>query len=125
MIIATILSFVILSILAVFQIALALGAPIGRFAWGGQHRILPRKLRIGSAVSPLIYALFAAFALSKSGLWVLIQNETVVAIGLWIITAYFMIGIVMNGISRSKYERITITPLCVILSVCYLIITLG
>ena len=38
----------ILGVLAVFQLALALGAPIGHFAWGGAHRVLPARLRIDS-----------------------------------------------------------------------------
>ena len=45
---------VILALLAVFQLALVLGAPLGRFAWGGTHRVLPARLRIGSAVSIVI-----------------------------------------------------------------------
>ena len=47
---------VLLALLAVFQLALALGAPLGHFAWGGAHRVLPRRLRIGSLVSIVIYA---------------------------------------------------------------------
>ena len=42
---------VLLGGLAVFQALLALGAPLGAFAWGGQHRVLPTRLRVGSAVS--------------------------------------------------------------------------
>ena len=50
---------VILLALAIFQLALALGAPLGRFAWGGQHRVLPVRLRIGSAIAIVIYAVIA------------------------------------------------------------------
>ena len=42
---------VILAALAVFQLALAAGAPLGRFAWGGSHEVLPPRLRVGSLVS--------------------------------------------------------------------------
>ena len=35
--------------IAAFQAALALGAPLGRAAWGGIHARLPVKLRIASA----------------------------------------------------------------------------
>ena len=48
---AAVVASVLLAGLAVFQVALIAGAPLARFAWGGQHRVLPTRLRIGSAVS--------------------------------------------------------------------------
>ena len=57
---------VLLGALALFQLALILGAPVGRFAWGGQYRVLPAKLRIGSAVAIVIYALIGALALDRA-----------------------------------------------------------
>ncbi|WP_100813256.1 hypothetical protein [Microbacterium lacus] len=45
---------VVLVGLAAFQLALALGAPWGHFAWGGQHRVLPTGVRIGSVVLGII-----------------------------------------------------------------------
>jgi hypothetical protein len=41
------------------QNLLAAGLPWGRFAWGGQHHVLRRRLRIGSIVAVLIYAVIA------------------------------------------------------------------
>lgn len=58
---------VVLALLALFQIALALGAPLGRFAWGGQHRVLPPRLRVGSAVSVLVYVLIDLVAWDRVG----------------------------------------------------------
>ncbi len=49
----------LLAALAGFQAALLAGAPLGEYAWGGQHRVLPRRLRIGSAVAIVLYLLFA------------------------------------------------------------------
>lgn len=125
MLIATILVLIILAGFTVFQIALAFGAPIGQFAWGGQHKVLPTKFRIGSAISPVIYAIIAMFALSKSGLWTTVQDQAILTVGLWIITVYFFLGIIMNSISRSKYEQRTITPFVAVLFVCFLVITLA
>jgi len=56
---AAVVAYVLLGALAVLQIALAAGAPLGHLAWGGKYRVLPRGLRIASAVSVLVYALFA------------------------------------------------------------------
>jgi hypothetical protein len=58
----------ILAVLGVFQLALIAGAPLGRLAWGGQHEVLPPKLRLGSAVSIALYGFFAYIALARAGL---------------------------------------------------------
>src|SRR5690606_35422701 len=49
----------LLAALAVFQAALALGAPLGHFAWGGGQRVLAPRMRIAILVAILLYALFA------------------------------------------------------------------
>lgn len=115
----------ILACLSIFQIALIAGAPIGRFAWGGQHTVLPLKLRIGSVVAVLLYAFFAAVLLTKSGVVDLIANNVIVDIAMWIITAYLFIGIFMNAISRSKPERFVMTPVTIILALIFLLVELN
>ena len=54
--IALVVALTLLAALAVLQILAVSGLPYGRFVWGGQHRVLPRGLRVGSAVSVLVYA---------------------------------------------------------------------
>ena len=121
---AAIVLCVILAALAVFQLALALGAPIGRFAWGGQHRVLPTRLRIGSAISIVIYAVIAVIALDRAGV-VDVVSDVVSTVGMWVVFAYFVIGIPMNAISRSRPERYTMTPVVTVLAVLSLIVALG
>ncbi len=115
---------VILAVLAVFQLALIFGAPIGRFAWGGQHRVLPMKLRIGSAVSIVIYAIIALLALDRAGL-VDVVADVVSTVAMWVVFAYFVLGIGMNAISRSKPERYTMAPVSLVLAVLSLLVVLG
>ncbi|PWC03513.1 hypothetical protein [Agromyces badenianii] len=115
---------VILAALAVFQLALALGAPIGHFAWGGQHRVLPPRLRIGSAVSIVIYAIIAALALDRVGI-IDVVSDTVSTVGMWIVFGYFVLGIPLNSISRSRAERFTMTPVVIVLALLSLLIALG
>jgi hypothetical protein len=123
--IAAIAICVILGALAVFQVALVFGAPLGRFAWGGADRVLPRAKRIGSAVSILLYAAFAWVLLMKAGLVPLVLPEIVVDVTTWVIVGYFALGIPMNAISRSKPERYTMTPILIVLLVLALIVALG
>jgi hypothetical protein len=115
---------VILAVLAVFQLALALGAPLGHFAWGGQHRVLPTKLRIGSLVSILIYAVIALLALDRVDL-IDVVPDGVSTVGMWIVFAYFVLGIPLNAVSRSKPERFTMTPIVAVLAVLSLLVALG
>jgi hypothetical protein len=111
--------------LVLFQIALIFGAPIGKFAWGGSNTTLPARLRIASFTSIILYAVFALFIATKSGLVGVIDNQRALDIGMWVFTIYFFIGIAMNAISRSKRERNLMTPVAAILAISFLIVTLA
>ena len=116
---------VLLALMAVFQIALASGAPWGRFAWGGQHPgALPTGLRVGSALAVPIYALIAVVALDRAGV-VDVLPTGAARVGTWVVFAFFAVGVVMNGISRSKAERYTWTPVTAVLAVLTLLVALG
>lgn len=111
---AAVVCFLLL-VLAVFQIALALGAPLGRFAWGGQHRVLPTALRVGSLVSVVIYALIAVVVSARAGLMAPAASDATVRVAAWVVAAYFLVGIGVNLASRSRPERLVMAPLCVVL----------
>lgn len=111
--------------LGIFQIALVLGAPIGKFAWGGQHNVLPIKLRVGSAISISLYTIFATFILGKAGVVSTPFSDIVLSTGVWVLTGYFFLGIIMNGISRSKAERNLMTPIASILAILFLVVALS
>lgn len=106
----------ILALLALFQLTLALGAPLGRFAWGGQHRVLPARLRVGSAISILVYGLIALIAWDRVGA-VDVFPQAFSQIAMWVVVAYFALGIAMNAVSRSKPERATMVPMSLVLAV--------
>ncbi|WP_458108144.1 hypothetical protein [Arthrobacter sp. R3-55] len=116
---------IILGCLAVFQVALVAGAPLGRFAWGGQHDVLPQKLRVGSVVSVVLYALFGYTALAKAELVPALISEGFTDVFMWVLTAYFTVGVFMNAISRSKPERFVMTPVALVLAVLFLLLSLG
>ncbi len=122
---AAILLCVLLGALAVFQLALVAGAPIGRFAWGGQHDVLPTRLRIGSVVSILLYGVFAVIAVERARLIDIIPGNAFETVAMWVLTGYFALGIVMNAISRSKSERMVMVPTTIVLTVLSLIVALS
>jgi len=115
----------LMAALAVFQVALIAGAPLGRFAWGGQDRVLPRAKRIGSAVSVLLYVLFAFIVLERADVIQVLSDSWLPAIGTWVLFGYFLLGVVMNALSRSKLERWTMAPLSLVLAVLTLVVALS
>ncbi len=118
---------VILAALAVFQIALIAGAPLGHFAWGGQDQVLPRQKRIGSVISIVLYAAFAVLALERVGLTDVVPAGTdlIVRIAMWVMFAYLALGVPMNLISRSKPERRVMTPVAAVLAALALVLALS
>lgn len=111
--------------LCAFQLLLALGAPLGRYAWGGSHVVLPTKLRLSSLLSIFLYLIFIGFILSKAGIIELVSNQQILNGGMWGITGYLFLGIFMNAISRSTKERIVMTPLVCILAILFLLVALA
>ena len=112
----------VLAALAVLQVLVAAGRPYGRLVWGGQHRILPRRLRIGSVMSVVLYAAFAAILLWRAG--VIGEPGIVARVATWVLFAYFAAGILLNGISRSRPERLVMTPVTAVLAACAFVVAL-
>lgn len=115
----------VLIALLLFQVLLIMGLPLARYAWGGTHDVLPKNLRIASASSIALYIVFIAFILSKASIIDLVGNAQAVDIGMWVFTVYFFLGIIMNAISRSKKERIVMTPVAAVLAVLFLLVSLS
>jgi hypothetical protein len=122
--IAAWLACALLAALAMFQAALVGGAPLGHFAWGGQNRVLPRNLRIGSIIAIVLYAGFAAIILQRAGIvsWL---PAPVADIGIWVVLGYSVLGIPLNAISRSVPERYTMTPVVTVLVLLVLTVAMG
>ena len=110
---------VLLGVVSVFQIALALGAPWGNAAWGGQHDgVLPVRLRIASAVvGVVVYPLIGAFVLASAGLIEADWMPGTGKAGMWVLTGFFGLGAIANFASRSKAERIW-GPVSLAIAIC-------
>lgn len=81
---AAVLATIVLVTISVVQIAAATGRPVGRFVWGGQHEVLPRRLRIGSAVSVVLYAGIAAALIARAT-----GREGALGLIAWVLVGYF------------------------------------
>jgi hypothetical protein len=123
--VAAVLACLVLGALAVFQVLLVLGAPLGRFAWGGQHRVLPTPLRAGSVVSIVIYALLATVVLARADLVSLAVPAGVVRTATWVVVTYLLLGAALNLASRSKPERAVMSPVTAVLCALYAVVALS
>lgn len=121
--IAALTATTLLTALAALQVLVAAGRPYGRVVWGGQHDVLPRRLRVGSAVSVLLYTVFAVLLLWRVGVFG--PPGLVAYIAAWVPFAFSAAGIVLNAISRSHFERLVMTPTSALLAVCSLIVAIG
>jgi hypothetical protein len=111
--------------LALFQIALALGAPWGRLAWGGAHEgVLPDRLRLASlaALVPILAGLAAAL---RAGGWLDWPGPGVATGLLYALAALFAVSFVGNALSRSPAERRMGVPLTLALAAGCLALALG
>lgn len=111
--------------LAVLQAALIAGAPLGHLAWGGQHRVLPQNLRVSSGIAIVLYALFSAIILMRAGLVPAWPDMAWIIPLAWALVAYLALGTAMNALSRSRAERLVMTPVALILLALAAIVALG
>jgi hypothetical protein len=108
--------------LAAFQLALALGAPLGRAAWGGANPQLSTGLRVASAVTCGIWLLAALVVLRRAGVRVVPLPAVVVRWGIWVLAALFALGGLLNLASSSVWERFLWGPFGLIMAVLYIIV---
>lgn len=114
----------ILGGLAILQILLIVGRPLGRFAWGGQQDRLPSRLRIAAGLSIAIYAAIAAVALAHSHAVPMFLPSPVISVLTWVIAAYLVLSVLPNLASKSVYEKRVMTPVSALLAVIAIVIAL-
>jgi hypothetical protein len=109
-------------LMALFQFLLALGAPIGKMAWGGNYKILPKKLRIASFISAGIFLFAIIIILESAELFIIFNQPTIVNIFNWILVCIFGLSTLGNIMSKSRLEKIVMTPVALVLTtLCFII----
>ena len=98
-------------------------APLGRFAWGGQHEVLPPASGSGSAVSIALYAAVRRPD-PQGGRSARGSPAGFVDVAIWVLVGYFALGIAINAVSRSRPERLVMTPVVLVLAVVCLVLAL-
>ena len=106
-------------LVAVITTLAALGAPVGDFTMGGEHKVLPSKFRIFALVS-LIIQVFAILIILQAGSFIpLWFSKSVTKIICIFFASYLVLNTQMNFLSKSKKEKYVLTPISIAASVCF------
>lgn len=111
--------------LAIFQMLLAAGLPLGGAAFGGAHTVLPAKLRVASAFSSLVLLLAACVVLARGGLFGSMKESVILRVAAWFFVAVFGLSAMANIASRSRWERYLMAPIGLVLAASCTILALD
>jgi hypothetical protein len=108
-----------------FQVALALGAPWGRYAMGGAvPGRFPPRMRVAALAQAILIALLTVAVLSAAGF--LVPDLAVRLPWLvWVVVVVSAVAVILNAISRSAGERRIWVPVATVMLVSSLVVALD
>ena len=120
--IAAIIAVAIFVVISVIQLLLAIGLPLGKLAFGGKYEKLPTNMRIMSIVSIGIFTVASIAILERAGLLIIFNIPIFTLVFVWIIAIYLAFNTMLNIMSKSKQEKLIMTPLSLISSIfCFIV----
>ena len=125
MILALGIYYIIISVIVtLFQLALAFGAPLGKFANGGKFPgSLPKNIRFIPFIQIAILWFFLYIVLIQTKM-ISNQPSAIGSIGIWFVVAFFFLGSILNLITPSKPERMVWGPINVLTFIAVLLIAI-
>ena len=103
------------SLVCLFQLALAAGAPWGAYAMGGAFPgVMPTPMRVAAVVQVGVLAAVALVVLSRAGL-MLPGWRRASGFLIYLIVALLGISVILNLITPSPMERLIWAPVVVVL----------
>ena len=121
------ISATLFAVVALFQIALILGAPWGSLTQGGSHSSsLPATGRVIAVVSAVLVILMVLVVLARVGEGPFTSlSSTTLNIAFWITLAYTGLAVLMNLVKWSVPERLLWVPVTVALFSCLIVVSVG
>ena len=114
-----IIGAIILFIVAVLEVLLICGFPLGEFTMGGRYKVLPPMYRIFAVLS-IILQIFGALVMLQGGgfmnMWFGMKPTRIIC---YVFAGFFVINTIMNSISASKKEKYVMTPLAAVEAICF------
>lgn len=109
---------------AVFQVALVLGAPWGALTQGGMNEgPLPAPARVFAATSCALLVVMALSILARAGSGPLATlPRPLITFLAWATTVYAGVGVLLNLATPSAAERLVFAPLTLVVFVCCVLV---
>ena len=121
---ATIIYTLFSGIVIIFQLALALGVPLGGYSMGGKFPgKYPPRMRIVAVVNAIFLLLLILIVFLDAHL--LSTDYEIYSWAIWIVVGFSVLTLVMNIITKSVWERRIWAPVAFILLSSSLIVALG
>jgi hypothetical protein len=122
--VVAIIASVIVALLAIYQVTLLFGAPLARFAWGGEDHYLQPQWRRFAILAVVLYAIAIVIALGGADI-IRIGPALAWSLGCYVFTAAFFAAFVLTARSRSPIERHVMLPVNVVVSGLFLIVAIA
>jgi hypothetical protein len=108
---------VLFTLVALFQLAVVLGAPLGDYTQGGANKgTLPAQGRVIAGVSAALVLVMAAALLARTERGpARFAPRRLIAVLAWITTAYAGVGVILNLITPSATERAVWAPVTAVM----------
>ena len=110
---------VLFGVIAIMTVLVACGLPLGEFTMGGQHKILPKNLRVAAVISVAIQIFAMIIILQAGGFIPLFFSIKLTKYICFFFAAYLSLNTIMNMISKSRKEKYVMTPLSLIAGICF------
>lgn len=115
----SIIGTIALSIVILLSILIIFGLPLGDLTMGGKYKVYPLKLRIVLIIQLVLQLFFLIILLQTGNIFPMWFNEKTTKIISIIMAVYLSLNTIMNFVSKSKKEKIIMTPLSFITALCF------
>lgn len=102
--------------IAVFELALALGAPLGHAAYGGSTAQLSAGERVVSVVAVIVWVTAAVVVLGRARFLAVHGHAELFRRATWVLVALSAVAALPNLISQSPWEQLVFGPAAVVLA---------
>lgn len=109
-----------------FQVLLFFGIPLASYSWGGRYEgALPKGMRWLSLLSAVVLLLFAFVILGHIHVFS-VGQEFPTTTFVWGIALFMGLNTLGNLASKSKKEKLVMTPLSAVIGVCcFILVVFG
>jgi hypothetical protein len=116
---------ILLAVGVVFQLALALGAPLGEYTMGGAFSgKLPPKMRVAALAQIVILFVIGLIVLAASGL-AFPRFAGIANVAIWFVAVFFVLGSILNLSTKSAKERNLWAPVNIVLLILSIIVAVS